>query len=353
MPESGHKALIVGGLGVTGRAVLGELERQSNWEIVALSRRTPDFDTRARFVSVDLLDRRDAEAKLSAIEDVTHIFYCGLSGGVEAENVEGNLALAANSIGIVAPRAKRLERVVFTQGGKYYGCQIGPHRTPSKETDPRHLPPNFYYDQQDLVVKLQEGQDWTYTFVRPEAVIGFSRGGGLLNTGSFLAVYAVICRELGVPFHFPGSEGAFRAINRFTDAGLLARFERWCATQPQCANQAFNITNESLFRFENLWPVFADYFGLPMGRVLTFSLDTYMGDKDALWDRIVEKHGLERTRMSELANWRFADWVMGRSWDTILEDTKRLRYGFHEVVDSEEMFIAHFDRLKAANIIPN
>ena len=40
------KALVVGGL--------GGLE---DWEVVALSRRSPDFETGARFVSVDLLDR--------------------------------------------------------------------------------------------------------------------------------------------------------------------------------------------------------------------------------------------------------------------------------------------------------
>ena len=268
-----HKALIVGGMGVTGRAVLNELEADPDWEIAAVSRRTPDFETRARFVSADLLDRADAEKNLGDLTDLTHVFYCGLSGGVEAENVEGNLRLVENSIGLLAPRSPSLERVVLTQGGKYYGCQIGPHRTPSRETDPRHLPPNFYYDQEDFVVDLQKGASWTWTLVRPEVVIGFATGGAVLNTGSFLALYATVCRELSVPFHFPGDERAYRAINRFTDGRILGRLEKWAAICPECANEAFNITNESLFRWENLWPVFADYFGVPMGRVMPFSLD--------------------------------------------------------------------------------
>ena len=34
----------------------------------------------------------------------------------------------------------------------------------------------------------------------------------------------------------------------------------------------------------------------------------------------------------------FADWNFGRSWDTVLEDTKRIRYGFSDVMDSDESY---------------
>ena len=64
--------------------------------------------------------------------------------------------------------------MVPTQGGKYHGCHLGVHKTPSKETDPRHSPPDFCYDRQDLVVEAQHGKNWTYTLARPEAVIGMS-----------------------------------------------------------------------------------------------------------------------------------------------------------------------------------
>jgi hypothetical protein len=39
-------------------------------------------------------------------------------------------------------------------GAKWYGMHIGPYRTPAREGDPRHMPPNFYYDQQDLVSRV-------------------------------------------------------------------------------------------------------------------------------------------------------------------------------------------------------
>lgn len=345
-------ALIVGGLGVTGRAVLAALERAEDWDIIALSRRSPDFETRARFVSVDLLDEADARAKLSILDGVTHFFYCGLSGGVEAENVEGNLKLLVNSLGPVAAAARGLERVVLTQGGKYYGCQIGPHKTPSRESDPRHLPPNFYYDQEDYVLELAEGEPWSYTLVRPEIMIGYARGGAVLNTGSFVALYAAMCAELGVPFHFPGSEKSFRALNKFTDAEILGNFEVWAAAEDRCANEAFNITIGSMFRWENVWDEIGAFFGARRGRVMPFSLDAYLGDKAHVWDRIVQKHGLAPTKIGELANWPYADWVMARDWDTILDDTKRISYGFTEVKYHEDAFFEYFEHLRKSKVVP-
>lgn len=350
--KSKKTALVVGGLGVTGRAVLAALEERKDWDIIALSRRSPDFETRARFISVDLLDASAASSALSTLSDVTHFFYCGLSGGVEAENVAGNLELLVNSLGPVEAVANQLERVVLTQGGKYYGCQIGPHRTPSRESDPRHLPPNFYYNQEDYVVELARGKQWTYTLARPEIMIGFARGGAVLNTGSFIALYAALCAELDVPLHFPGNEKSFRALNKFTDAGILGRFEVWAAEEPRCANEAFNITIGSMFRWENIWDDVAGYFGARRGRVMPFSLDAYLGDKDELWNQVVKRHGLRPISMSELANWPYADWVMARDWDTILDDTKRVNFGFTEMKYHEDAFFEYFDHLREMKIVP-
>lgn len=68
------KAVVVGGMGVIGRNLLRWLERNTDWELIGLSRRAPDFPTRARFISVDLLDRAQAERKLCELTDVTSHF---------------------------------------------------------------------------------------------------------------------------------------------------------------------------------------------------------------------------------------------------------------------------------------
>lgn len=346
-----RKALVVGGLGMIGRNVIRALEEQGGWDITALSRRAPDFQTTAEFISVDLLDRAAAEAKLSRLTDTTHIFYAALTGGIKAENVEGNLALVENSVGIVAPIAPGLERVVLTQGGKYYGVHLGPHKTPSRETDPRHIPPNFYYDQQDYIVALSEGQSWSGAFLRPEAVIGYAEGIPL-NTASLVATYAVMCNEMNVPFHFPGSEGGFKAFNKFIDARLLGRCEVWAATNPACAGEAFNVTNVSGLRWCNMWPFFTEYFGCAPGVVMPLSLNDFMADKAPVWDAIVQKYQLKKTSFSDMGDWFFADWNFGRTWDTILEDTKRIQYGFTEAIDTEENFREIFDEMRKNRVIP-
>ena len=71
-----NKAVVVGALGVIGRKLIEHLGKLGDWEIVGLSQRGPDFESPATYISVDLLDRADAEAKLAGLSDVTHIFYC-------------------------------------------------------------------------------------------------------------------------------------------------------------------------------------------------------------------------------------------------------------------------------------
>src|SRR5919198_2056556 len=75
MPLMPKLALIAGALGVVGRAFLEHLETLADWEVVALSRRAPDFPTRARFIAVDLADADDCKAKLHGLVPITHLFY--------------------------------------------------------------------------------------------------------------------------------------------------------------------------------------------------------------------------------------------------------------------------------------
>ncbi len=83
-----------------------------------------------------------------------------------------------------------------------------------------------------------------------------------MNLAMVIAVYATISKELGLPMRFPGKPGAYNKLLEMTDAGLLAKATVWAATDPRCANQAFNITNGDLFRWEELWPKLAAWFKL-------------------------------------------------------------------------------------------
>ena len=146
------KALVAGALGVTGRTLVNHLVSLGDWEVFGLSRRSPEFQTAAKYVAVDLLDRSAVESQLSGIGDVTHIFYAALYWGKNAfDEVGPNLAMLTNLVETVEHTSKQFRKVVLLEGAKYYGAHLGPYKTPAKEDDPRHMPPNFYYDQEDYL----------------------------------------------------------------------------------------------------------------------------------------------------------------------------------------------------------
>ncbi len=57
-----------------------------------------------------------------------------------------------------------------------------------------------------------------------------------------------------------------------TDAGYFGKATVWAATDPRSANQAFNITNGDLFRWEELWPKLAAWFQLETAPPLPMQL---------------------------------------------------------------------------------
>jgi hypothetical protein len=143
-----------------------------------------------------------------------------------------------------------------------------------------------------------------------------------MNLAMVIAVYAVISKHLGVPLRFPGKPLAYRSLIEMTDAGLLARAMVWAATDPRAANQAYNINNGDMFRWEEMWPALAGYFGLPVAPGLPVSLATVMGDKQPVWDEIVARHGLAPTAYRDVSSWAFGDGVF--SWG-LRPDRRRLQ----------------------------
>jgi len=52
-------------------------------------------------------------------------------------------------------------------------------------------------------------------------MVAISLIGGFMAT--VIAVYAALCKEMGLPFRFPGSPAAYRGVMEMTDAELLAK----------------------------------------------------------------------------------------------------------------------------------
>ena len=337
---------------MVGRSLLRQLVCDPEWDVIAVSRRTPDVEGKYHHIVADLLDPGDAEARLGGLSEVTHIFFSAyIEKPTWAEMVAPNLALLINLIDVVEPAARGLQHVNLMHGTKWYGNHLGPFKTPAKETDPRHMPPNFYYDQHAFIVDRQKGKAWTWSSARPHAVCGIAIGNPM-NLVMVLAVYATISKALGLPLRHPGSEASARALYNVTDSDLLARACVWMATDPAAANEPFNITNGDIFRWQDMWRAIADYFEMKTAQPQKIDLVHMMADKGRLWERLVKEHNLQPIPYEQLVRWAHGNFVFAPEFDIISSTTKAKQYGFVEVQDSQEMFLRHFDELRAKRIIP-
>ena len=265
--------------------------------------------------------------------------------------VEPNLAMLRNLVEAVEPAAPGLDHVNLMHGTKWYGNHLGPFKTPAEESDPPHMPPNFYYDQQALIVAMSKDKRWSWSSARPHGICGFAVGNPM-NLVMVLAVYATISKALGLPLRHPGSRANAEALYNVTDTHLLARACTWMATDSGCANEPFNVTNGDVFRWENMWPAYADYFGMDLAPPQKITLADMMADKADLWSEIAKDHGLEEIPYDQLVGWNYGDFVFTPEFDVISSTTKARLYGFTDVVDSKAMFLRQFDELRANKIIP-
>ena len=350
---SGDKvALVIGAQGVIGRNLITHLETLGDWEVIGLSRRGGKNVGRVRHIAVDLLDAPQARERLGGLREVTHLFYAAYQDRPSwAELVPPNLAMLVNVVEAVEPVASRLRHISLMQGYKVYGAHLGPFKTPARETDAGHMPPEFNVDQQDFLEQRQRGKAWNWSAIRPSVVGGFALGNPM-NLVMVIAIYASMSKELGLPLRFPGKPGAYDKLLEMTDAGLLAKATVWAATDPRCANQAFNINNGDLFRWSELWPKIARRFDLEVAPPLPMSLNVVMADKEPLWRAMIERHGLQATPYKDVSSWGFGDFVFSWDYDLFADGSKARRFGFHEYVETEAMLMGLFEDLRRRRIIP-
>jgi nucleoside-diphosphate-sugar epimerase len=346
-----YKALVAGGLGVIGLQLVEHLAVLPDWEVIGLSRRAPAAEAAAPYIAVNLLDPADVQAKLAGLTDVTHIFHAAYQEKPTPQAlIDANLGMLRNLVDAVQAASPALQRVVLYQGAKYYGAHLGSFTTPAREDDPRHMPPDFYYDMQDWLLAEAEGKHWDATVLRPDVVCGFALGNPM-NLSMLIAVYASISKELGLPLRFPGTAECYGKLAQVTDAAQLARGSVWAATQAP-GGESYNLTNSDLFRWNQLWPAIARYFDMPLAEPQTLNLSTYMADKGPLWERMTAKYGLASVPYEQVAAWGFGDFIFRCNWDVITSTTKIRQAGFHDVVDSTAMFLRLFDEFRARKAIP-
>ncbi|KZO96371.1 hypothetical protein CALVIDRAFT_537144 [Calocera viscosa TUFC12733] len=214
-----------------------------------------------------------------------------------------------------------------------------------------------------------------------------------MNLTTPLALYASITSELHEPLYFPGNPRFYTGFDTLSYAPLIAQFQIWCALTPAAGGEGFNIVNGDTASWQRMWPRLAKRFGCkvperqfaePRGpfydesvlsehppledqavasglvglvergrRVNRISLTKWAEREEVkqAWERICAREGLEREAFAQ-ATWTFADFVLGRGYDTIQSMSKARKLGWTGYVDTWESFEATFDELEANKVIP-
>ena len=268
------------------------------------------------------------------------------------DEVAPNLAMLVNTVEVAEQSSRILRKVLLVEGAKFYGAHLGAYKTPAKESDPRHMPPNFYYNQEDYLVERSAGKAWSWIPFRPSSICGFAVGNPM-NMATVIAVYGTLCKEMKLPFRFPGSVQTYQAIMEMTDAELLAKAVVWAGENDACDGQAFNITNGDFDRWANLWPRIAQFFNLEYAPPQRLPLTHFMSDKEPIWNALVKKHDLLKYSFQQAAAWPFADAVFNLDYDVMTDTTKARRFGFHECVETEKMLLRLFSQFQRVRFIPS
>ncbi|PRY69992.1 nucleoside-diphosphate-sugar epimerase [Glaciihabitans tibetensis] len=350
-------ALVVGATGIAGSALRTQLIAEG-WPVTTLSRSAVVEVEGERHLEADLRSPADLTRVLGA-ERFTHVFFTAWARqATEQENITVNAGMVRDLL--AALDGTDLQHVALVTGLKHY---LGPFEsygqgampdTPFHEEEERLDVDNFYYAQEDELWAAAERLDFTWSVHRSHTVIGHALGNAM-NMGQTLAVQASLCRELGLPFVFPGSETQWNGLTDMTDATLLADHMIWASTAEGAGNEAYNVVNGDVFRWRWMWPRLAGYFGVtPEGfdsepRLL----ETQMAGMDATWAAIAQDHGLAEADMSRVASWWHTDADLGRNIEVVADMGKSRVAGYTGFRRTEDAFIDLFDRLRSERVIPN
>ncbi|OVA02684.1 hypothetical protein BVC80_9093g26 [Macleaya cordata] len=368
-------ALICGVTGLVGKELARNLVTKSRWKVYGVAR-NPDHhvftmqNSNYNFISCDLLDPLQTFEKLSSLEDVTHIFWVTWVSQFPLDSKEccdQNRAMMSNVLNVILPIAKSLKHISLQTGTKHYvsvsdplfiggGTEICYYDEESPRVCKGY---NFYYVLEDLLKERLSGKV-AWSVHRPGMILGSSQR-TIYNVMGCLGVYGTICRYLNLPFVFGGLRQCWEEVYvDGTDARLVAEQHIWASTNDDLLStdgQAFNAINGPRFTWKEIWPALALKFGVevvPAEVILSpnFLFSTFMADKEGVWEDIVEKEGLCRTKIEDLANWEFMD-ILFRCPAKMLASREKVdRLGFKTSYETLDSILYWIDCMRDERLIP-
>jgi nucleoside-diphosphate-sugar epimerase len=339
-------ALVVGASGLVGAASVDSF-LDAGWAVVALSRRRPEAFSSADFrhLAVDLKDPSACLDAVRELADVTHVVYTAVheepglvAGWQSTHQMDTNLAMLRNLLDPLSATAD-LQHVTLLQGTKAYGVHRHPIRIPSRESEPRDPHPNFYWLQEDHLRELAARRGFAWTILRPQLIVGPNHGVAM-NLPPVLGAFAAVCRAEGRPFGFPGG---LPYVTEAVDTRLVADAALWAASAPQAWGEHFNLTNGEVFEWRDMWPAIAEVLGVEPAQDVPVRLGDFLPTKAAVWEAVVQKHGLRPLSLPELlgeshhyADFCFAHGAKRVPAPAFLSTVKIKQAGFCQTYDSEQ-----------------
>ena len=353
-----------GATGAVGVSVARHFHTVEAVPVIGVSRRHPRI-AGIRHVTLDLSDRSECDAVLgtATFRDTTHVVYAALQessdlveGWRDPELMRYNLCLFKNSIEpLLQAHGSSLLHVSLLQGAKAYGLHVGRSPLPAKESAPRDGHGNFYFLQEDALRQMSEEAQWSWTILRPQVVYGNSIGSPM-NLLPAIGVYASLEKARGRPLCFPGGPPT---VQEAVDARLLARAISWAGESRAARDETFNVTNGDVFSWSDVWPQIADAFGMDVGEPSLIRLSEAMPPRAAEWAEVVDRFGLDSPRdMAAFVgnSWSYADILFGslgaRPLPALLSTIKIRRAGFHDCLDTVDMFRYWFAKLQEQRQLP-
>ncbi len=356
-----RKVLVVGALGMVGRAAMQRFAGRGDLQALGLARRAADFAPDATWLQADLRDAQAARAALAPHADVTHVVYAALNeqpnlvqGWRSADNMALNTRMLANTLDALA--GSPLQHITLLQGTKAYGLHTGrAMRVPAREQDALRDHVNFYFDQQDLVAERAACAGFAWTAFRPQIVLGLAVGSAM-NPVAALGAYAVLRRAQGLPLAYPGHP---QLLTECTDARLIAEAIEWAWGAPQAHGEVFNIANGDVILWPTLFPRLAAHFGLPLGDPAPQRLANTMPPLAPLWQQLAAQHKLRVADLDALIrlSWQYADatFASQRPFPVppIVSTIKLRQAGFASCIDTEECILQHLQAMQTQRYLPS
>jgi len=351
-------ALVVGASGIAGRGVSHELIDRGA-AAFGLSRKPGGLARGVTHVAADLTNAESVKKAVAGLKP-THVYFTTWSRQAnEEENIRVNAGAVRTLLDALVP-ARSVVHVALVTGLKHY---LGPFDAylragtlplmPVREEQPRLDIPNFYYAQEDEVYVAAARDGFTWSVHRPHTIIGKAIGNAM-NMGSTLAAYASICKATGRKFKFPGSAAQWNGLSDMTDAHILGKQLVWASTNDFAKNNAYNIVNGDIFRWNWMWPRIANWFGVEWegftGEVTP--LETQMAGDADVWKHIVEKHELVEPDLSRVASPWHTDLDLSRPIEVMTDMAASRKRGFAAYQNTEEAFHGLFAELRADKVIP-